>query len=149
MLSYNRYQGQRILHKQREVELKKVLLIDDMPGILEQAHEMMDGKYELITASGLDDALGALKDEKPDLVLTDMYIENDGAFELLKKIRGGKENTSIPVLFTGCDVSVMSLSKIFSLGASDFVKKPFVENILFKKMEEQMKLSEIGYRYDK
>ena len=129
--------------------MKKVLLVDDMPGIIEQAQEMMKDRYELFTASDRNEAMALIEKEEPDIVLADMYIENDGAFELLKEVREKKKNTLMPVLFTGCDISVMSLSKIFSLGVSDFVKKPFTENILFKKMEEQMKLSEIGYRYVK
>ena len=120
-----------------------------MPGIIEQAQEMMKDRYELFTASDRNEAMALIEKEEPDIVLADMYIENDGAFELLKEVREKKKNTLMPVLFTGCDISVMSLSKIFSLGVSDFVKKPFTENILFKKMEEQMKLSEIGYRYVK
>jgi len=129
--------------------LKKVLLVDDMPGIIEQAQEMMGDRYELFTASDCEEAVAVLEKEAPDLVLADMYIENDGAFEILKTVREKKKDALLPVLFTGCDISVMSLSKIFSLGVSDFVKKPFAENILFKKMEEQMKLSEIGYKYVK
>ncbi len=129
--------------------MKKVLLIDDMPRIIEQAQEMMEGKYELFSAENVEDSLKLIKEKKPDIILVDMYIENDGAFEIVKKVRSQKEMSDIPIVFTGCDVSVMSLSKIFSLGVSDFVMKPFVENILFKKIEEQIKLCEIGYKYDK
>ena len=129
--------------------MKKVLLIDDMPRIIEQAQDMMEGKYELFSAENVEDSVKLIKEKKPDIILVDLYIENDGAFEVVKKVRSQKEMPDIPILFTGCDVSVMSLSKIFSLGVSDFVMKPFVENILFKKMEEQIKLYEIGYKYDK
>ncbi len=120
-----------------------------MPGIIGQVREIMEGRYELLTAEDYEEAVELVDKQDPDIVLADMYIENEGAFELLKYIRQKKERADIPVLFTGCDISVMSLSKIFSLGASDFVKKPFAENVIFKKMEEHMKLCEIGYKYDK
>lgn len=77
-----------------------------------------------------------------------MYLESDGAYRLLEFVRNDEALKDIPVLFTGCDVSVMALSKAFSLGVADFVKKPFTENIVFKKIEEQLRLSETGYRYD-
>ena len=128
--------------------MKRVLLIDDMSTVLAKASQILEGRYELFTC---DDAAGApeiIKSRKPDIILADMYLEDEGAYRLLKMMKDDAELKSIPVLFTGCDVSVMALSKAFSLGVADFVKKPFTENIVFKKIEEQLRLSEIGYRYD-
>lgn len=129
--------------------MKKVLLIDDMPTIIEQAQQMMENEYELMHCEETDNAIGLIKEQKPDIVILDMYLKDEAAYKILKDMKAEKDIPDMPVLFTGCDVSVTALSKIFNLGVSDFVKKPFVENILFKKIEEQLKLSEIGYRYDK
>ena len=122
------------------------MLIDDMPAVLEEASALMEGHYELVTAAGREDALEKLKSFSPDIAIIDMYLENESAYALFDGIRGGKD---IPVLFTGSDISVTALSKIFALGVSDFVRKPFVENILFRKIEEQLKLFETGFRYAK
>lgn len=128
--------------------MNKVLLIDDMSTVLAKASQILEGRYELCTCDDAKAAPGIIQKEKPDIILADMYLENEGAYRLLKSIREDEQTKNIPVLFTGCDVSVMALSKAFSLGVADFVKKPFTENIVFKKIEEQLKLSEIGYRYD-
>lgn len=129
--------------------MKKVLLIDDMATILSQAKLIMQDRYELITCDDAKEALTLAGENHPDIILADMYLEGEGAYRLLESLRQQEELKDIPVLFTGCDVSVMALSKAFSLGVSDFVKKPFTENIVFKKIEEQLKLSEIGYKYGK
>ncbi len=128
--------------------MNKVLLIDDMATVLAKASQILEGRYELYTCDDVNEAPEIIRKEKPDIILADMYLENEGAYRLLKSVREDEQTKSIPVLFTGCDVSVMALSKAFSLGVADFVKKPFTENIVFKKIEEQLKLSEIGYRYD-
>ncbi len=129
--------------------MKKVLLIDDMSTVLVQARQIMESRYELITSDDVNEALRLVREKKPDIVLVDMYLEEDGAYELLSQLKEDGEICDIPVLFTGCDVSVMALAKAFSRGVNDFVKKPFVDSIVFKKIEEQVKLSEIGYKYGK
>ena len=128
--------------------MKRVLLIDDMETVLTQASHILKDRYELSVCSDADEVPKILENERPDIVLTDMYLEGDGAYRILKMIRESDDLKGIPVLFTGCDVSVMALSKAFSLGAADFVKKPFTENIVFKKIEEQLRLAETGFRYD-
>ena len=124
-------------------------MIDDMATVLANASLILEGRYEVITCDDAKEAQQIIKGERPDIILADMYLADEGAYRLLKLVREDDELSGIPVLFTGCDVSVMALSKAFSLGAADFVKKPFTENIVFKKIDEQLKLSEIGYRYDK
>ncbi|MBQ7463443.1 MAG: response regulator [Lachnospiraceae bacterium] len=127
--------------------MKRVLLIDDMTTVLEQASLILKDRYELSVCSGADEAAQIVEKERPDIILADMYLEGDGAYRILKMIQGDEKLKDIPVLFTGCDVSVMALSKAFSLGAADFVKKPFTGNIVFKKIEEQLRLAETGFRY--
>ncbi len=129
--------------------MKKVLLIDDMATALAQAEKILGNRYELITCDDENGALKLIKKDRPDIILVDMYLENDGAYNLLEILKKDEEMSGIPVLFTGCDVSVMSLSKAFSRGVGDFVIKPFVGNIVFKKIEEQLRLSETGCSYDK
>ena len=119
-----------------------------MSTVLAKASQILEGRYELFTCDDASKAPEIIKSRKPDIILADMYLEDEGAYRLLKMVKEDKELDGIPVLFTGCDVSVMALSKAFSLGVADFVKKPFTENIVFKKIEEQLRLSEIGYRYD-
>ncbi|MBO4375148.1 MAG: response regulator [Lachnospiraceae bacterium] len=128
--------------------MKKVLLIDDMKTVLAQASRILQDRYVLSVCDCAEDAPELIREDNPDIILVDMYLESDGAYRLLEFVRNDEALKDIPVLFTGCDVSVMALSKAFSLGVADFVKKPFTENIVFKKIEEQLRLSETGYRYD-
>ncbi len=128
--------------------MKKVLLVDDMPTVLDQAGDMMKDRYELVTCSDTTGLKEKVKSEKPDIILLDLYLADDEAYELLKALQEDKETADIPVITTGADASVLVISKAFFLGAVDFVRKPFIEHVLFQKIDSRLKLAEIGYRFE-
>ena len=42
---------------------------------------------------------------------------------------------------TAADATVLLIAKFYSMGASDFIRKPFVEHVLFRKLDSQIKLT--------
>ena len=67
----------------------------------------------------------------PDLILLDINMPGMDGFETLKRLReqeAGKNET--PVIFLTADENESSETKGLSLGAMDFVKKPFVPEVL-------------------
>ena len=107
---------------------KRTLLIDDETDFLEiMGAHLESWGYEVVRASNGDDALKALAEEKPDVIILDYVMPDINGVELLKKIR--RVNKSIPVImFTARpDTDVMSETK--KLNISAFVPKlsPYVD----------------------
>lgn len=127
--------------------MKKVLIIDDMPTMIEQAQKVANGYYEISSCQSGADAQARIKAEKPDAVLLDMFLDDAESYDILRKIKADSEISGIPVIMTSADVSVLAMAKGYSLGAADFMKKPFVEEVMFRKIDAQIRLAETGWQF--
>ena len=128
--------------------MKKILLVDDMPTIIDQARKVVGDRYELITCTSGNEVLEKAQETKPDAILLDMYLADSESFEILKKLKNNESTSGIPVIITSADASVVSMSKAYLMGAADFLKKPFVEEMMFRKIDSQIKLTEIGWKFE-
>jgi CheY-like chemotaxis protein len=124
--------------------MKHVLLADDMPTILEQAKEIIGDRYKVTAVASADEILKAAESEKPDVILMDMYLDQTDSTELLRELKENENTKNIPVIMTASDASVMEISRYYKAGACDFMKKPFVENILFRRIEVACALKAAG-----
>ena len=118
-----------------------------MPTVFEQAREIIGGRYEVITAGTGAEVQSEAKSMKPDVILLDMFMDDERSEDILKKLKEDDETRDIPVIITASDASIMAISRYYSLGAADFLKKPFVENVLFKRIDVVCALKDDGH-YD-
>ena len=103
-----------------------VLIVDDeadirnlVAGILE------DEGHSCRTARDSDDAINAIRDREPDLVILDIWLERsdlDG-MEILKHIR--EQYRGLPVVMISGHANVAVAVEATKLGAYDFIEKPF------------------------
>lgn len=113
-----------------------ILIVDDEQDIRELvAGVMQDEGYETRTAANADQALAALVERRPSLVLLDVWLEGsrlDG-LDLLEEIK--RHDVTIPVLvFSGhgnLDTAVAAIRR----GAVDFIEKPFEASRLLHLVE--------------
>ncbi len=101
----------------------KVLVVDDDRSIRHVLTRYLTLEhYDVVPAANADEALVALHDETPDLVLLDVMLGEDDGLDLLEQMRA---TSTVPViLLTGKSEEsdrVMGLK----LGADDYVVKPF------------------------
>lgn len=108
---------------------KKLLIVDDEPSIVHMLDEFfrMEG-YETICAGGARAALEAVSasldpmGEPIDLALLDVNMPGMNGFELCRRIR---EHLSCPIIFLTARVEDVDQLDGFSVGADDYVLKPF------------------------
>lgn len=125
--------------------MRRILISDDMPTIFEQAKEIIGDRYEVLTAETGDETMAVAKQEKPDVILLDMFMEDESQGGILSRLKGDEETKSIPVIITASDASIMAISKFYNLGAADFIKKPFVENVFFRRVDVVCALKDDGH----
>ena len=106
-----------------------LLVIDDEPGIRDMMSLSLgaDG-YKVCTAADGAEGLGMFKEQKPDIVLTDIKMPGLDGIEVLKRIKSMSPDTEV-IVITGhgdMDLAVRSLQ----LMASDFVTKPVSDQAL-------------------
>ena len=103
--------------------MKKILIIEDDADIREMLIDYLSGEGYEITAYA-DGAFFRPDTDITDyaLVLVDLMLPNINGFELIKKIR---ETSTIPIIIITGKNSDHDKSRGLSLGADDYVTKPF------------------------
>ena len=103
-----------------------VLIVDDMPANLELLSSMLreEGYTPRPVPSGRL-ALAAARAEVPDLVLLDIRMPRMDGFEVCERLKADEALKHIPVIFITAAHDAEDKVRAFSLGAVDYVTKPF------------------------
>ena len=102
----------------------KVLLVEDertLSGIVRDALATMDFSVEL--AYDGSEGLRRYFELRPDILLVDVMMPKMSGFEMVKAIR--QSDTETPILFLTAKTAVDDVVTGFSIGADDYLKKPF------------------------
>ena len=84
-----------------------------------------------------------LTDHKPDLILLDLQMPEMDGFETLEKLRAMNGTADIPVVFLTADDTEEAKRKGMSLGAEDFFRKPFLPELLVRRIRRFAELAEL------
>ena len=105
----------------------KLLLVDDEPLNLKLYEKMLkDHDSQIITATNGQDCLDKVREHFPDLILLDWNMPVMDGIEALEILKKDDSTKDIPVLMiTGVMTSSEDLAFAMSVGAIDFLKKPF------------------------
>ncbi len=116
----------------------KILLIDDEPDVIEfQKSYLSKRKYEVLTATNTKEAIEAIKNESPDIVLCDIKLETStSCFGILEEAKKLKPEI-IVYLITGY-LDKETEEKGLSLGAKEVLGKPLPNEELEKKIKEAL-----------
>ena len=123
--------------------MKKVLIIDDDPGIRESLKTILEGKYELQEASSRQEGMKALKESVPDLIVLDVMMEDlDSGFEMAREIGRDEELKDIKILIlTSADQDMDMDFKKFAgdeewLPVDGYINKPIKPKEFLAKVEK-------------
>ena len=120
---------------------KMILVVDDEPRIIEAVGMSLEVEgFEISGASNGYEALKKLPKELPDLVLLDVMMPEMDGFETLKKIR---EVSSVPVIMLTVKGEEMDKVRGLTLGADDYVTKPFNTNELISRIKAVLRRAEL------
>jgi two-component system OmpR family response regulator len=103
---------------------RRVLVVDDEANIAELvATALRYEGFEVRTAADGAGALAAVRDLAPDLVVLDVMLPDADGFELQTRIRA--DGQQVPVLFLTARDAVEDRIRGLTLGADDYMTKPF------------------------
>ena len=127
---------------------KKVLLVDDMPTMLKKGVDIISERYEVETASSAGEALEKVQSFRPDIILMDMNMPDESGISCMEEIHAMPDFKDVPVILTVTDITIMSTARAYDQGACDFLKKPFIQRNVYRKIDMHLKLSEIGWHFE-
>ncbi|OHD98684.1 MAG: two-component system response regulator [Sulfurimonas sp. RIFCSPHIGHO2_12_FULL_36_9] len=110
----------------------KILYLEDDITLSETVAEFLsDEGFDVVCVYEGNEALEAVYKSSFDMFLFDVNVPQIDGFALLKELRAA--NISTPAIFTTSLNSIDDLSKGYSCGADDYIKKPFVlKELLFR-----------------
>lgn len=103
-----------------------LLVVEDIPDILKLLDATLKFKgYRVVTARNGEEALEAIKKERPLIIITDILMPKLDGFSLVHRLRISSETRHIPVIFLSATY-VAPEDKEFALniGATRFIEKP-------------------------
>ncbi|MCL2577486.1 MAG: response regulator [Defluviitaleaceae bacterium] len=120
---------------------QKIMVIDDIQINLDMLEGILEDTYDVILAgSGPEALLKLAEGANPDLILLDLSMPGMDGFEVLERIMQNKEYAGIPVIFVTGEHESHHEEKGLRLGAVDYIKKPYVPNIILVKIKNHIEL---------
>lgn len=115
----------------------RVLLIEDEPNIIEAINFILsrDG-FEVVTHSNGHDAVDAVRERAPDLVILDVMLPGRSGYEILEDLRNDSIYASLPVLMLTARGQTRDREMAKKVGASRFMTKPFANADVLEAVRE-------------
>ncbi len=119
--------------------MPKILIIDDDPDVVEFTSIVLEKEgYEVVSASNAVDGKRAIKEEKPDLIILDVMMEQpDDGFVLAQEARADGIRTPILMLTSVGKAFGMEFGKDDEMvPVDDFAEKPLEPAVLLAKVKK-------------
>lgn len=117
------------------MELKRILAVDDEPFNLEIIEEILeDLNFELSTASSGPECLEVVEKLDPQVILLDVSMPQMSGYEVCKALKSNPKTQHIVVMFVSARGSVEERMEGYSVGAEDYIVKPFGHTELKSKL---------------
>ncbi|MCG8569719.1 MAG: response regulator [Spirochaetes bacterium] len=138
------------MKEENEEKIPIVLMVDDNPKNLQVLGQILAQEgYEIIAAMNGIQALEALQELKPDLILLDIMMPDMNGFEVCEKIKQVEDIRDLPVIFLTAKVETEDIVRGFNVGAVDYVTKPFNREELLARVRTHLELKNARERLEK
>lgn len=118
---------------------RTLLIVDDDKSIRQYLGQVFKEKYQILEAQDGATALKIAEEQFPDLIITDIQMNNMSGIELCKQIKSNVSLNYIPIiLLTAGQSSEIELHGI-EVGADVYIRKPFDKDLLIAKVENLFK----------
>ncbi len=121
-----------------------ILIVDDQPENLPILEAFLGGEYRVHAAQSGQEALAYLDGAgRADLILLDVVMPQLDGFEVCRRVKANPRLHDIPILFVTSLDSPADEAKGLSLGAEDFIHKPFSPPVVLARVRNQIKLRQL------
>ncbi len=105
---------------------RRILLADDSVTAQNMGRRILsDAGYEVVTVNNGSAALKKIAEQKPDLIVLDVYMPGYGGLEVCQRVKENRETARIPVLLTVGKLEPFKPEEARRVRADAFIIKPF------------------------
>jgi putative two-component system response regulator len=113
----------------------KIIVVDDDLTNLTIARNALADTHDAFTVPSGKKLFELLEKLRPDLILLDIEMPGMGGYEVIEVLKKEQKTAGIPVIFLTSIIDPESEVKGLSLGAVDYITKPFSRELLLKRIE--------------
>lgn len=106
--------------------LTLILVVDDEPDILNLVGIILrTNGYQVNLASSGEKALESIQENKPDIIIADLFMPEMNGLELCTRIKANKETDSIPIIMFSALSRTVEQEQAKDVGVDSYLNKPF------------------------
>ncbi len=114
---------------------KNILVADDAPNVVLSVEFLMkQAGYDVRTANNGEEALLAIQEKKPDLVLLDVMMPVRDGYDVCQAIKADPDMKDIRIIMLTAKGRPVEKEKGIALGADEYITKPFSTKELVEKV---------------
>jgi putative two-component system response regulator len=117
---------------------KKIIVVDDNPENLSALRMTLKDLYEVYPCPSAAKMFTVLEHVQPELILLDVEMPEMNGHEAIKKLKGDDKYKGINVIFLTSMTDEKSKAEGLSLGAVDYIYKPFVTPQLLERLAKYL-----------
>ena len=118
---------------------KYILIVDDESNIVLSLEFLMKKEgYEVHSVTNGEEALQAVKEKTPDLILLDVMMPRKDGYEVCQELRSNPDWKNIKIIMLTAKGRVVEREKGLALGADDYLTKPFATRELVEKVNSML-----------
>ena len=120
-----------------------ILIVDDAKENISILAELLRTDYKIRAATNGEKALDiAFSESPPDLILLDVIMPGIDGYEVCKRLKADPQTKNIPIIFVTGKVNEEEEIYGFTLGAVDYIKKPFNSVIVKARVSMHLELKQ-------
>jgi DNA-binding response OmpR family regulator len=124
---------------------KKVLIVDDEKDIVDLvAYNLGRNGYETITVSNGNEVLENAVKNTPDLIILDLMLPGIDGMEVARRLKSDSRTLNIPIVMLTAKGEETDVVVGLTLGADDYVTKPFSMKVLLARVGSVLRRAETG-----
>ncbi|MCL2196490.1 MAG: response regulator [Treponema sp.] len=134
-------EGKEISFEDEDGNKPPVLVVDDVSSMLRAMQYALQDRYKVFILSKSEDVMDFLRTKKPELIVLDYLMPVLNGFDLIPMIRTLPEHKETPIIIITTEGTHDHVSEAMSIGASDFIVKPFKPKELNDKVARHIRIS--------
>jgi signal transduction histidine kinase len=149
----NSTNNQKQLFLEQEAEKNSntatILVIDDSPTNLEVLYATLSSAgYEVLVEMDGISGIEQIKNNPPDLILLDIMMPKIDGFETCRRLQADLSTKEIPIIFITALSDIKEKVKGLSLGAVDYITKPFQQDEVLARVQLHLKMRRLNIELD-
>lgn len=126
-----------------------ILIADDVPENIHELISALSNEYRILVANNGPQAIELVQSATPpDLILLDIVMPEMDGYEVCRRIKASEAGNRIPVIFLSVMDSTVEKVRGFSIGAADYITKPFDIDEVRARIRTHLELSRLQHFFE-